>query len=95
MERGIQAELGRALMLLATGGCKRERSVQNLYLRKLTGAQGWGRWTGGKQAGIRRAAWSLTSVPGCDGSGDVGSGEIAGGGVNRRGLSEGRGLLQD
>lgn len=95
MERGIQAELSRALMLLAIEGCKREMSVHNLYLRKLTGAQGWGRWTGGKQAGIRRAVWRLTSVPGCDGSGGVVSGEIAGGGVNRQGLLEGRGLLQD
>ena len=95
MERGIQAELSRALMLLAIEGCQREMSVHKLYLRKLTGAQGWGRWTGGKQAGIRRAVWRLTSVPGCDGSGGVVSGEIAGGGVNRQGLLEGRGLLQD
>lgn len=47
MERGIQAELGRALMLLATGGCKRERSVHNLYLRKLTGS-GVGKMDRGK-----------------------------------------------
>lgn len=95
MERGIQAELGRALTLLATRGCERERSVHNLYLRKLTGAQGWGRWPRGKQAGIRRAAWRLTSVPGCDGNGGMGPGEVAGGRVDRRGLSEERGLLLD
>ena len=29
------------------------------------------------KTGIRRAAWRLTSVPGCDGNGGMGSGEIA------------------
>lgn len=47
------------------------------------------------KTGIRRAAWRLTSVPGCDGNGGMGSGEIAGGSVNRLGLLEERGLMQD